>query len=221
MDAKYGDGKRLCHMSTGEQQEISIEDVEIEDLRLKGAKCLVGRLGVIKKFNKESFKTVLLHIWRVEGKLFFKEILPNIWLFEFSDLSDKQWVLNGRPWSYDRTILVVNDFNEKIPPSKMDFSFSPLWIQFHDMPLGCMNRGIGAKIRGSIGKIEEIVVAANDVGWGRYLRVRVAINLFNPLDRGRSLNLAGTAWWSISNMRSSQTFATSVVVFSMGARVAR
>jgi hypothetical protein len=84
-----------------------------------------------------------------------------------------------------------------------------------------MNRGIGAKIRGSIGKIEEIVVAANDVGWGRYLRVRVAINLFNPLDRGRSLNLAGTAWWSISNMRSSQTFATSVVVFSMGARVAR
>jgi hypothetical protein len=41
------------------------------------------------------------------------------------------------------------------------------------MPLGCMNRRIGE----SLGKVVEFAVAVDDVGWGRCLRIRVALNL--------------------------------------------
>jgi hypothetical protein len=79
----------------------------------------------------------------------------------------------------------------------MDFSFTPIWVQIHDMPLGCMNRAVGIQIGNSIGKVEDVAVAEDDVVWGRYLRVRVAINLFQPLERGRNLKVAGnTAWVS-------------------------
>lgn len=63
------------------------------------------------------------------------------------------------------------------------------------MPLGCMIRGVGYKIGGSLGKVEDVAVADGDVGWGRCLRVRVDIDLYQPLDRGRALLLTGSSCW--------------------------
>jgi hypothetical protein len=47
----------------------------------------------------------------------FKELKDNIWLFEFSDDGDKRRVLDGRSWSFDRQILVLNEFDGSTPPS--------------------------------------------------------------------------------------------------------
>jgi hypothetical protein len=89
----------ILPLTKGEKQGISIGDDEIEDLRIKGSKCLVGRHGDGKKINKEAFKSVLTRIWHIRGHLFFKEIQDNLWLFEFSDEEDQRRVLEGRPWS--------------------------------------------------------------------------------------------------------------------------
>jgi hypothetical protein len=98
-------------------------------------------------------------------------------------------VLDGRPWTFDRTLLVLKEFDAKTPSSKMVFTHTPIWIQIHDMPLGCMNSGVGRKIGGSLGEVEEMAMAEDDVGWGKFLRIRVAIDLYKPLDRGRELLL--------------------------------
>jgi hypothetical protein len=155
----------------------------------------VGRLGVPKKLNKEAFKAVLQRIWRPSGQLVVKEIKENLWLFEFSEDRDKQKVLAGRPWSYDRTLLILNEFDGKISLSQIDFSSTPIWIQIHDMSLGCMNRVVGGQIGSSLGEVEDVVVVEDDVGWGRYLRIRVAINLYHPLERGRTLLISGKSCW--------------------------
>jgi hypothetical protein len=164
MVANYGFQKDSCQLTSGELQGIPVNDDEMEDLCLNGTKCLVGRLGIAKKINKDNVKSVLTRIWRMEGSIFFNEIQPNLWLLEFTEDADKQRALAGKPWFYDRMILVLKDFVGKTPPSQMDFSSSPFWIQIHDMPLGCMNRRIGEKIGESLGSVEEIAVAANDVG---------------------------------------------------------
>jgi hypothetical protein len=195
MAEKYGGSSRTFPLTTGEKQGILIEDDETVDLQSKGELCLVGRLGVAKKINKEAFKATMVRVWKLEGRVFFKEIQPNLWLIELALRSDKQRILVGRPWSYARTILVLNELDGRVPPSQMDFSLSPIWIQIHDMPLGCMNRGVGAKIGGTLGDVEEVAVAKDDVGWGRFLRVGVTINLYNPLERGRSLIISGNTYW--------------------------
>lgn len=124
-----------------------------------------------------------------------KEIREDMWLFEFSEDRDKQKVLAGRPWSYDRTLLILNEFDGKISPSQMDFSSTPIWVQVHDMPLGCMNRGMGSQIGSSLREVEEVAVAEDDVGWGHYLWIRVAINLSQPLEHGRTLRIAEKPCW--------------------------
>jgi hypothetical protein len=78
----------------------------------KGSKCLVGRLGVPKKINREPFKNLLSRIWRMAGEIFFKEIYDNLWLFKFAEDGDRRKVLEGRPWSYDRTILIVEELDD-------------------------------------------------------------------------------------------------------------
>ena len=41
----------------------------------------------------------------------FEEVQDSIWLFKFAKKEDKERVLEGRPWSFDRQILVLNEFD--------------------------------------------------------------------------------------------------------------
>ena len=104
-------------------------------------------------------------------------------------------MMAGRPWSFDRHILVLKEFDGHCPPSHMTFMHLPVWIQIHDMPLLCMTKGIGTKIGDSLGELEDVDVAGDGVGWGWCLRIRVSIDLSKPLERGRALVLGGKSHW--------------------------
>jgi hypothetical protein len=114
----------------------------------------------------------------------FKELQDNLWLFEFDEEDDKNRVMAGRPWSFNRHILVSNEFDGQCPPFQMTFMHSPVWIQIHDMPLLCMTKGIGSKIRASLGELEDVDVAGDGVGWGRCFKIRVSIDLTNLWSKG-------------------------------------
>ncbi len=49
-------------LSKGEQIRLVIADGVTQELQAKGSKCLMGRLGVPKKLNKEAFKALLVRI---------------------------------------------------------------------------------------------------------------------------------------------------------------
>lgn len=148
-----------------------------------GSVCWEG-LVKQRRLLRKPLKLFLTRIWRIRGCLFFKEIQDNLRLFEFSEEDDLRRVLEGGPCSYERTLLVLNEFDGKTSLSQMDFTHTPIWIQIHDMPIGCMNKGVGRKIGETLDCVEQLAVVDDDVGWGRSLRISVAIDLFQPLDRG-------------------------------------
>jgi hypothetical protein len=108
--------------------------------------------------NRDGFITVFKRIWRTEGEVGFKEIQPNVWIFEFSKETDKIRVLKGRPWSFDWSLLALSEFDGGIPSSHWNFTSSPFWIQIHDMPLICMTKAIGGKSRWVSFKYENLLV---------------------------------------------------------------
>jgi hypothetical protein len=79
----------------------------------------------------------------------------------------------------------------------MIFTSTPIWIQVHDMPLLCMSKMVGIKIGESMGTLEDVDLAGDGAGWGRCLRIRVCIDLSEPLERGRALHLGGHSYWVI------------------------
>lgn len=191
------DLEKLCgRISLIGREKVGIKILEGEVVadREKGERYLVGRIGDEKKVNKEAFKSVLSRIWRTMGFVVFSEVQDNVWVFEFADVEDKKMAMEGRPWSFDRQILVLKEFNGSVPPAQMKFTHSPFWIQVHES-LICMNKGVGTKIGESLGTLEDVDVAGDGGGWGRCLRIRVNIDLHNPLEPGRVLSLGGKDYW--------------------------
>ena len=60
-----------------------------------------------------------------------------------------------------------------------------------DLPLGCMRREVGKKIRSMVGTVVEVDTNAGGVGWGEFLRVKILLDLSKPLSRGRKMKLEG------------------------------
>lgn len=178
-----------------EKEEISISEGEIAVLRERGSRCLVGRIGTEKRINREAFRTLLTRLWRPLGQVIFQAVQEHLWIFEFSDGDDKRRVMEGRPWLFDRYILILNEFDGSKAPTQMEFLHSPLWVQVHDMPLIYMSKEVGRKISSSLGECLEVDVAGNGGGWGRWLRIRVNLDLTQPLERGRALNFNGQTSW--------------------------
>jgi hypothetical protein len=192
MAAELGDLCKKLSLIEGEKEGIKVDELDVLEARGIVGKCLIGKIWTDKSVNHEAFKLVFSNIWRIVGSVEFKELKDNIWLFEFSDEGDKRRVLEGRPWSFDRHIVVLNEFDGSTPPSQLEFNRSPFWVQVHDMPLLCMNKNVGTKIGKSLGDLEDVDVAGNGLGWGSYLRLRVSLDITKPLDRGRALNLRNT-----------------------------
>jgi hypothetical protein len=182
-------------LSEGERIEITISETDIADLRGRSERCLLGRLMSDRRIQKEAFKTLMSRLWKTVEAVTFKEIQDNLWLLEFPNREDKGRVLEGRPWLFDRSLLVLKEIDENTPPSHMEFSNALFWIQLHDMPLTCMNREVGMRIGRSLGTVEDIDVTGDGVGWGRCLRIRVSIDITKPLERGRAIVLNGKSTW--------------------------
>jgi hypothetical protein len=58
-----------------------------------------------------------------------------------------------------------------------------------------MSKEIGIRIGSSIGKVEEVEVDDEGVGWGEYLRVHIVLDLTKPISRGRFLHIRDKAHW--------------------------
>ncbi|XWS39417.1 hypothetical protein CRYUN_Cryun18bG0052800 [Craigia yunnanensis] len=79
--------------------------------------------------------------------------------------------------------------NEK--PNEVNLQWCPFWVQIHGLLLGLMSGKIGTILGESIGDVEEINADEEQMAWGRYLRVRVAINISKPLKRGSTIAVEG------------------------------
>jgi hypothetical protein len=144
-----------------------------------------------RRIQNEAFKSLMTKLWKTMGDVAFKELHDNLWLLEFSNMAYKRRIMEGRPWLFNRSILVLKELDVNIPPMHMDFSKALFWVQVHDMPLICMNREVGLRIGQSLSIVEDTNVAGDGVGWGRCLRLRVYIDISMPLERGHVLVLNG------------------------------
>ena len=64
-----------------------------------------------------------------------------------------------------------------------------------DLTLACMSKEVGQTLGETMGIVEDVDTNEEGVGWGKFLRVRIRINLFKPLARGRMLRIKDRSYW--------------------------
>lgn len=182
-------------LTEGEQEGIVVKETDVEELEQLGERCLVGSIVADKSINKEAFRSLMTTLWKAKGEVSFKEIQDNLWLFEFTKMADKQKVMAGRPWLFDRHLVAIEDFDGTTIPTQMSFNQAAFWIQVHDMPLVCMSKEVGHNTGASLGPVEVVEANGAGLGWRKYLRIRVNLDLSKPLERGRVLKFRGKTCW--------------------------
>lgn len=131
---------------------LNVEDEENEDLIFEGDVeevvekydlCLVGRFLTEKNINTRAMKTKIADVWKPTMRINIKELETGIYLFQFFHREDKQWVMNGGPWNFDNTILLLEEIPLGEEPLKVPLRHLNIWIQIHDLPNGFMQKQWG------------------------------------------------------------------------------
>jgi hypothetical protein len=63
-------------------------------------------------------------------------------------------------------------------PSNIDLFYFPFWVRAYDLPLNGRN-SLSAKLLGN--KIGAGMDNSDEIGWGRYVRFRVLLDVRQPL----------------------------------------
>ncbi|XP_065636245.1 uncharacterized protein LOC136070338 [Quercus suber] len=97
-------------------------------------------------------------------------------------------VLAGEPWSFDKYLVAMQEFDGTKDVKDMKFDQATFWVQVHDLPLRFRNRRVAEQLCEALGTIYHGEEESNMIG-DRFLRVRVNLNISKPLCRGRVITL--------------------------------
>ncbi|XP_042990668.1 uncharacterized protein LOC122317666 [Carya illinoinensis] len=178
-----------------EQQEIVLSEEAVLSSNAKGELCLLAKIFNDRTANREAFRTTMSKIWNTEGWLTFKDLETNVYLIEFQLVSDKEKVLLGRPWSFDRHLVCMKEFEGLLSLSEVRFDSEPFWIQVHNLPFAGMSKEMGILVGSVIGRVLEVETNTEGYGWGGYLRIKAEVNVTKALVRGRFLKSGSKQSW--------------------------
>jgi hypothetical protein len=176
-------------LSAVESTDAVLLEEEVVELSAKGKSCVVGKLMSDHVVGKDQIRSKMIRSWKTTGMVSFKVVGKNLFLIEFEVLWDKERVLEGRPWTFEFQLFSIVDFDGLTPPQQLEFNEESFWIRMYNLPLACMGKEMGVRLGSSAGVVEEVDTNEDGVGWGEFLRVRVRLNIYKPLVRGRMLKI--------------------------------
>lgn len=105
----------------------------------------------------------------------------NIFLLEFKAEQDRRRPLKDGPWNFFKDLVLFKEIKGLQQPRAIEFTDSSIWVQCHNLPLAFMNKSTLQKIGNRIGIVEELDAGENGKFLGNTARIRIGINIDNPL----------------------------------------
>lgn len=95
-----------------------LKQAQYDDLQQRLKTCLVGKLHNERHFNKEALKNTLKMIWKLysEEDTLIRDLEENLFIFQFSNDDDKLNIISGRSWSFEKSLVLIDDVNGLVSP---------------------------------------------------------------------------------------------------------
>ena len=93
-------------------------------------------------------------------------------------------ILSSEPWSFDKYLVVPERYERQTPLEDLKFDKASFWVQVHNIPIGYRNKSVAEDICEAIGQVDRSTSTSVSEG-GNYIRVRVTLDVYQPLCRGR------------------------------------
>ncbi|KAJ8775276.1 hypothetical protein K2173_020280 [Erythroxylum novogranatense] len=184
----------LQKLSIREKEDVEFviptEAIQREEINYE--LCLLGKLVGERSINAEALERTLLNLWRPMRGAYIKPLDDNsLYIIQFYHHWDMKKMLAGGPWSFNKSILLIHQWKEGEDPAAVDFVKTDVWVQFHGIPLGLASEAIARNIGNLMGTYLEYDTDSRRNFWNSYLRVRVRINVDEPLIRKKTIRKQG------------------------------
>uniref|UniRef100_A0A803NGH4 CCHC-type domain-containing protein n=1 Tax=Cannabis sativa TaxID=3483 RepID=A0A803NGH4_CANSA len=181
MSLKWAD---IC-LEEEEQHEVELADdcEDEEELQFDDRWCLVGRLLSGKVSDFQIFQNMIADLWKPGKGIFIKILDQNRFLFQFYHEIDIKRVIEGSPWTYDRKQLLIERLKPGQNPRLIAINTLDMWVQIHELRSGFKTDWAIREAARYIGQYVDTDPNNFQGVWRDYLRVRVRINVAEPLKR--------------------------------------
>ena len=159
-------------------------------------KCIIAAQFFTKRaLSMEAVARTFKLLWRVDkGFTKFNEGSHKV-LFIFEDKEDVDRILSSEPWSFDKYLVILERYERQTPLEDLKFNKASFWAQVHNIPIGYRNKSVVEEICEAIGQVDRTTSTSVSEG-GNYIRVRVTLDVYQPLCRGRIVTFedGGKIW---------------------------
>ncbi|KAK2639029.1 hypothetical protein Ddye_026824 [Dipteronia dyeriana] len=158
-----------------------LDGILMNDAKKRLSLNLVGKILSNKMVNRDAFMRVVGKIWQVRHDVDIESIDGNMFSLQFIDEYDLERVIYGGPWSFDKVLIVMEKPEGKGSIDSLRLNWADFWVQIHQVPLIYMTKEIGRFLRGMIGQVLDVDRGASGDCVGKFLCVRVRVNILNSL----------------------------------------
>ena len=123
-------------------------------------------------------------LWRSKNGFRLKNFGNHVVLFIFDSKANVDNILANEPWSYDKNLMVLQRYEADLDVEDLSFNLTPFWVQVHGIPVKFMNKRGAEGLCEIVGQVCHQQNAPTEDG-GSFMRVRVLVNISQPLCRGR------------------------------------
>lgn len=114
--------------------------------------------------------------------------------FVFFHAMDLQKVVEGGPWSFEQSPLVCHCLEGIEIANTVLLNRMAIWVQVYDLPSGILTERVLQSIGNHIGMFVKVDSANTNGGWKQYVRIRVALDIEQPLKRRMKLKRDNGVW---------------------------
>ena len=148
---------------------------------------LAGKFFTRRSLNVGAATKTFGPLWWTKGGFNVTYGGENIPLFAFELEVDAEQVIQGKPWAFDRHLVVFERFDGYTSIHALGFKTIAFWVQIHNLPFPLQTIETAFSIGETIGS----VINPKDLGemlGANFIRVRVIVDVSKPLCRGRKIS---------------------------------
>lgn len=184
---KISDLMKGLNLSEAEKKKVCIGGGSVVPARTgsdpQKAFC---RLLSEKSVWAEVIEQAVGWIWCPVRGVECKDLGDNFFLITFGQAAGKRKALDEGPWMVSNELLVVADFDGSKTLDEIVFAYIPIWVRVGNLPMGLMNADTARVLGDEVGEFMEMEAEgdAGEIVAGRYLWIKVKLDIRKPLMRG-------------------------------------
>ncbi|KAK6147850.1 hypothetical protein DH2020_018762 [Rehmannia glutinosa] len=175
--------EELKRTSVGDDDKVFLNKLTVWKEADKMNSCLLAKIFANKPIPRETVKIQMPKILQTSRTVEIEAVGENLYIMDFKSAQDRRRALEEGPWNLFKSLVLFQKIKGLQHPQDVVFKSIDIWVQMHNLPLAFMNRRVLESIGAKMGEVLDLDEGDGGNFWGKYARVRVRIELENPLKK--------------------------------------